>query len=739
MSISHSLLSTCADELARCTIIFSLFAACQTGEPSDLKSQESGAGSASEASHAEQSDDDDDGDGDGDGDDADDNDDDNDDGDDDDDEPEGDDTSDSDNATGDGESNDEDFEPLSVRAALAKVKSLLTGLPASETEVARVEADRDALGDLIDEWMTLPEFDRELLGFFEHHFQQKPVPVDEYDIQAGGVLGSWQPSALAPLLEAFSLSLPQTALDIVHDGRPFTETLTTRTYYMSNAMLMYYAFIDGYALADDSSRSQPEAWLNVDYPDLNITLYDAAQQTIPLTDSLDPKSVNFMKFALEFRRPPEGKCLDILGTPLPGDFKRLMRVFGGNSPNCPPLVSPLLAAQDHVLRPITVRKAQAGEPKVPFWDLYVLRELDELALVGDHVSFFTTPAFFANWPSNLDNAHRVTANQALIVALRHNLQDESELPFEPFSDDEDHADPSSDCYGCHVVLDPLRNFYRHSVTTNYAPRMTQMWQGEPLPDEASFYIGGTTPPVIGFGIRDLAGGMASHPTFSWAWALKLCKFANSGFCQADDPLLEHMANDFADEGHDFKRLLRDVLSSPLVTFWEPTDTWREYGIAMSIARREEFCSRLSNRLDIADVCNLRHDHTLFPDEVVDRLTGLATGVPAHEYARGTVDSVLVADPSLFSFSASERFCDLIASRIIGANEQIYTPDDVPAALNDFVHKVMGVPQGDPLAASMRSLLTEHYDKAQTIEDDTVALRSTFTVACASPLATSSGL
>ncbi len=255
-------------------------------------------------------------------------------------------------------------------------------------------------------------------------------------------------------------------------------------------------------------------------------------------------------------------------------------------------------------------------------------------------------------------------------------------------------------------------------------------------------LGGTTPPTVGFGIGTLAEGMANHPAFGRAWVRKLCMFANSGRCAFDDPELARIATEFTDGGLNFKHMMRELLSSPIVTFWEPTQTWRDYGVAVSIARREDLCARIGSRLGIEDICELREGTSPFPNGINRQLAGLATGVPATQYVRGAVDSVFVSDPSLFSFSATERFCSLLASRIVAGpeGESIFTTDDVAGALDTFVHTVVGLPPSDPQATTLRGLLLEHYEAVTaTGENAETALRSTFVVACSSPVATSSGL
>jgi hypothetical protein len=66
---------------------------------------------------------------------------------------------------------------------------------------------------------------------------------------------------------------------------------------------------------------------------------------------------------------------------------------------------------------VTLRQPKLGEATTAFYDLGKLRNATELVLSTPRVGFFTTPAFFANWPTNTSNQARVTMNQTLIVAL----------------------------------------------------------------------------------------------------------------------------------------------------------------------------------------------------------------------------------------------------------------------------------------------------------------------------------
>ncbi len=75
-------------------------------------------------------------------------------------------------------------------------------------------------------------------------------------------------------------------------------------------------------------------------------------------------------------------------------------------------------------------------------DLITLRKAKELIVDLPRVGFFTTPAFFATWPTNVNNLARVTTNQSLIVALGRSMNPESAtIPLNESGLDEQHADP----------------------------------------------------------------------------------------------------------------------------------------------------------------------------------------------------------------------------------------------------------------------------------------------------------
>src|SRR5262245_38995365 len=67
------------------------------------------------------------------------------------------------------------FETISTRAAVGKVKNLLTGMPPTDQDVATVTANGvTGLQSLIDAWTTAPEFKdlyrQKMLAFFRNAF-----------------------------------------------------------------------------------------------------------------------------------------------------------------------------------------------------------------------------------------------------------------------------------------------------------------------------------------------------------------------------------------------------------------------------------------------------------------------------------------------------------------------------------------------------------------------------------------
>jgi hypothetical protein len=391
-------------------------------------------------------------------------------------------------------------------------------------------------------------------------------------------------------------------------------------------------------------------------------------------------------------------------------------------------------------RMVTVRTPQANEERTTFWELPKMRDphTTELVLAAPRVGFLTTLAFFANWPTNPSNSYRVTVNQALIVALGKSFDDRNTtVQVAETSVDAQHAQPGTVCYGCHQILDPMRDFYKQSYSLTYFQQLSTLDpKNPPLPSEAVFSVDGAV--VRGNGVGALARAMASHPRFAIAWTQKLCQLANASSCDEEDPEFKRVAQVFAASGFDWKVLVRELFSSPLVTYAERTQSADKAGVVLSITRRDNFCDRLGNRLAVKDLCNQQGESGL--PKIAGQARNLSLGIPGSAYARADEHPVAPHDPNLFFVSATEKICMAVAGQVVEGATGRWKVAAKEAAFADFVSLLMGVPANDPLAPRLVDVLARNYAAAVAAKEMPAdALRSAFTLACSSPLAVSSGL
>ena len=645
------------------------------------------------------------------------------------------------------------FEPLPPYVYGAKVKQVLTGLPLSGDELTQISSGgRAALASLVDAWMKLPEYHTRILGFLRQAFQQTQTDISDYDEQLGRTTNPWNNADKLHFVHAAEESFARTALALIDEGAPFTETLTTTRFMLNPPLMSALAFMDAAPLGDDGKPIAAAWWLLRKYPGLTFertTNPDAAgvPQPIPFADSINPASPSFMHFYEP--RPYAGanlRCKE------PETFKAAaaLRALGdylyGGRPGCGSTDSQWTALDWESWRWVSIRPPRGAEERATFWDVPHLRDpaTRELVLATPRVGFMTTPAFFANWPTNLSNSYRVTTNQALIVSLGRSFDDrEVTVQVSETSSDAQHVQPGTACYGCHQTLDPMRDFFRQSYSLSYFQRLDPMTGV--IPAQAVFSVDGVGI-TMGAGIEGFAKAAAAHPRFALAWAQKLCQFANSAACREDDPELLRIAAAFAASKHDFRVLVRELFSSPLVTFAETSKTAETSGVVMSIARRETWCAALEARLQIPDLCSLRGlpagSGPPGSDPVRKRVRNLALSIPGSGYARGDEHPLLPHDPNLFFHAATENFCLVLASQLVdgAVGQGRFLSSNRPAAIANLTGLVMGLPAGDPRLPEITALLNEHYMGAMSAGvSGREALQSTFLLACQSPLALALGL
>jgi hypothetical protein len=549
------------------------------------------------------------------------------------------------------------------------------------------------------------------------------------------------------LLQNAEESFARTVLELDAEGRPFTETMSSTRIMMTSALKELYAFLDSVEIDNDANTFDHYRATH-----LHVQIVaEAAQGPIPISETLDPNSPNYMHWydpdvrtALSeipgcqqdpMNLPSQAITLHwlLLGS-LDGRKLRdgsLCPVFAGT-----PGAAQLSAADFADWSLVTLRQPNAGEATTAFYDLPALRSESELVLAMPHVGFFSTPAFFANWPTNVSNQMRVTAQQALIVATGAGFDGlDSTVPDSTPGLDASHAG-SGACLHCHQLLDPTRSILAANWSWNYHNQQDASFSAEP----GLFAFHGVVQPVKT--LADFGAALARHPLVASGWTQKLCYYVNSAPCSEQDPEFQRVAGLFRDSQYSFSALVKAFVTSPLATYARETQSARETGEVVAIARRDHLCAALDARLDLEDVCGLEAKSRL-------TLTGSApeigAGLPADGYGRGVAAPIQPSKPNLFFRAGVENLCEKVAGLVIDPIAELgfarWTSDDSPQAISDFVALMMGLAPGDPRAAPAHALLDSHFQTALARPgiSPTDALRSTFVVACLSPSMVSIGL
>lgn len=649
------------------------------------------------------------------------------------------------------------FEPIPPAVYAAKAKDVLTGLALTDEERRAVTADPAAakaqgvLRGLIDQWMETDAFRTKAFHFFKNAFQQ--TQLDRSDLEDQLRLSELPGPEGARLMKSVEDMFALTVLDLIKNNRPFTETVTTTRFMMNTPLMAALAYMDAAPRGDAGQAMVNGYWLMNRYggaKTFKVQLVTNADPVsgvvtpIPLEESINPAHPNFMKFT--FRQPDPTKytpCKDVLVAAGAAGISYAMRALYGGRQLCqgaqnePPIFTD---ADWNNWRMVEVRTPKNDDERTVFWDVTKLRKSNELVTSLPRVGFMTTVAFFANWPTNPSNQYRVTLNQALIVALNKSFDDRNNtVQVAETSVDAMHVTSGSVCYACHVTLDPMRDFFKQSYSLYYFQQLDTNNPKNPLPQQAAFVVD-DVPATRGVGIETLAKAMAAHPRFATGWTQKLCTLANSEECVEAEPEFQRVADLFRKSNFNFRTLVRELFSSPLVTFASRTQTSDTHGVVMSIARRETFCARLSHRLGGKDLCNMNGESSL--PRIAGPARNLSLGVPGSAYSRADERPMMPHDPNLFFISGTEKLCAAVATQLIdgGPTNRWTSKTQKDQAVVEFTEALMGIPASDPKHDAVIDILNRHYDAAIAAKEiPTEALRSTFTVACSSPLGISQGL
>jgi hypothetical protein len=677
------------------------------------------------------------------------------------------------------------YDAKSAALIARKVKNLLTGLAPTDDDVAQLTKSGAAgLQMLIDSWMTDTAtqgfFQDKMLFFFRNTFQQTGfTPTEDFKIQLlqnggfdFGPLGTAAvgDDAFFRLVQNLQDSFARTAWELVREGHPFTETLTTTRFQMTTGLKSLYLMIE---MPNDQPFAFPRptnaiAW-KVDY----------SGNPIPLEQTLDPSSPNYMVFDDQVPVNNAGRNFGGLTTchggttpdPTTGapvttgsytGYSMMFQRLLGFTPRYPFSGNP--TCFEHASKPyfttmdmsdwgwVDIQPKTASQAYIQPYDIPTLRNTTALPLALPRIGFYTTPAFLALWNTNDSNQHRVTANQTLLVTLGQSFTPEATIiPLSTAGLDPNHAVTGTDCYGCHKSLDPLRQFWANQLDFNdrndFITRSFTGAMPNPRPTSTGGVLAFGNVNMAGASISDLPGLLmqvnngADQPIDRFAISItqKLCFFANSTACDETDPEFGRVALAFQSNNYNFALLIKELFSSPLVTGVTATQSFPQDQEPVSILRRDHLCAALSNRLARPDLCA---QLVTLPTTAQGATAKIASSIPADAFSRGAESPVTASDPTLFFRSAAEELCENLAPQLVDGTSPVYMSSDVAGSIANMVTTVMGYSAGDPHYADAVSILMDHYNQALPMNKNmgaTIALRSTFVLACESPTSISLGL
>ncbi len=609
------------------------------------------------------------------------------------------------------------------------------------------------------------------------------------------------------LVENVKESFARTMLALIAQNRPFTDAFTTNQYMMTPPLMEFYGYLDAAQPTDtDVTQGSTDGFL-AQNPGVPIVVEDTTAlgiAPVTLAETLDATSANYMQWsfpnmaALAKTAVDSGSDTSLQplcdvssrsyritqsGTPQPGVTYTTVNeshvlhdlIYGTldtyivrllNQLNCVAVgiksAALFQAADFQNWKMVTIHQPNDGSGAKPvrFYDVPTLQNpaTTDLVLSTPRIGFYTTPAFQANWQTNMSNQMRVTMNQTFIVALGAQVDGTDQTtPMNPPGIDTSHSAPGTQCFGCHQILDPSRSIFQATYSYGYG----QQTQASLTSVPGWFVFQGVINQNMK-SIMDLGTTLTTHPLVPIAWTQKLCYYATSQACDTSDPVFMAIAADFAN-GFSWPTLVRELFSSPLVTNASETATYdqnlaaqQQAGVAdplgaiVSISRNDHLCATLSNRLNIVDVCAL--------EAPVPPTTGvplISPGLPSDGYGRGAPVPVLPTQPNLFYRAGTENICEDIANSIIDsstapAGATTYSSAsqaDVDSAIADFVGNLMALESSDPRTSQVTALLQAHYAEALappsgsniTPASPSDALKSTFIVACSSPSVTGIGM
>ena len=592
-----------------------------------------------------------------------------------------------------------------------RVKNLLTGQAPTPDELALVQESPAALTTLVEQWTATTAYEAKLATFL-----RKSLQLDVTTPLARQIVNSENNANMLPLLQQnVRESYLRTALRIAQGGRPFSDIVEGRTWQMTTATMAWMVALDG-----------PPAELG------DIVFYAADLERDGVTYTADTPVAEQIA-GLTFHAPAIATTCDrdpytvTYGRPTQKLIDTLSGIFGHNRVGGESCVTELelFGPEDYAdWRDVVLTAPSGADPGPAFYDVVALREAEVLPLRTPRGGFFTHPTFLAGWETNADNSFRVTINQTLIAAL--GVQFDSEDVTTPLGDEGlavEHADPTTACYGCHKNLDPMRNYFKNALS--------EPFYAAPDPEDheverASFSFAGLQGDANATGetLTDLGRYLASHPRFAPGWVQKVCTWANSTACDENDPEFVRLVAAFEASGLDFRAMVIDLFTSPLVTQAACAEDYDRLFPDGSIARRDHLCATVAERLGMPGLC----------DQGRNGIDDLARTLPEDGWSRGRETPELAATPSLVYAATIDAFCTSVAGYAVDRDSSPLQSRDVEGSLTWLVSDFMALPPSDPRHEAVLLELQAHQDAADAIDgvNTNEALRATFAVACASP-------
>src|SRR5262249_10238743 len=152
----------------------------------------------------------------------------------------------------------------------------------------------------------------------------------------------------------------------------------------------------------------------------------------------------------------------------------------------------------------------------------------------------------------------------------------------------------------------------------------------------------------------------------------------------------------------WNRLVRELLSSPIVTHAAATKTSDTTGEVIGVNRRDHLCAALDNRLGLKDVCGL---DSVSGQQLKPGVPPIVSGLPSDGHGRGSPIPVLPNQPTLFYRAGMENICGSVAALVVDhgpipsmPNRKAWSSAQPDAAIKDFVAIIMALTSSDPRAA-----------------------------------------